>query len=121
VVAFLYQQLTGTGTSARWQTRVQISKDQFNSAITTTLANTPANEPLQIFEPYLGDYTQILSIGKNFYGIFSASNRPDIRNFPTVKPIYQRGVDWTAIKLRDTKNVPFDKFSMDPFFFKFVF
>ena len=29
------------------------------------------------FIPYIGDYLHLLSLGKDFYGIFSANNTPD--------------------------------------------
>ena len=33
-------------------------------------------------QPRLGDYLHLLAMGKDFYGIFSASNVPDQSRFP---------------------------------------
>jgi hypothetical protein len=66
----------------------------------------------------LGDYDQVLAIGKDFYGAFSANNYPDTNNFyPDVK--YQRFVDWGAHQLyADAGHTISVSPSVDPFFFK---
>ena len=44
--------------------------------------HVPANAPAPQFLPYLGDYMDMKSPGKDFYGIFSANNTPDARELP---------------------------------------
>jgi len=115
-IGFLYQQLVGTGASQRFVTHFQHSDDGQNWT-DLVLADTPANRPEKSFDPYLGDYAHLLSIGSNFYGIFSANNEPDPAHFPNGVS-YQRNHDFTKKQLLDTDGVaPVDP-SIDPFFFK---
>ena len=115
-VGLLYQQLTGSGASSRWVTKFESSVNGTTwNAI--TLATVPANTPAKEFDPYLGDYDHLMSVGKDFYGVFCANNTPNKSNFPKgVK--YQRNVNFTTHTLLDVDNAtPIDP-SIDPFFFK---
>ena len=98
-VAFLYQQLTGSGSAQRWQTHVERSTDGFDWE-DTLLASVPANNPPKQFDPYIGDYCHILAVSKDFFGIFSASNLPDQANFPN-GVVYQRNHDFVTKTLFD--------------------
>jgi len=114
-IGFLYQQLVGSG-AQQFVTHFQYSSDGQNWT-DLVLANTPANTPTKVFDPYLGDYCHLLSLGSDFYGIFSANNEPDQANFPN-GVIYQRNHDFNNVQLLDTDGVtPVDP-SIDPFFFK---
>jgi hypothetical protein len=115
-IGFLYQQLVGTGASQRFVTHFQHSDDGQNWT-DLILADTPANTPQKTFDPYLGDYAHLLSVGSDFYGIFSADNEPDLTHFPN-GVAYQRNHDFIKKHLLDTDGVaPVDP-SIDPFFFK---
>jgi hypothetical protein len=115
-IGFLYQQLVGTGASQRFVTHFQHSNDGQNW-IDLILADTPANTPSKVFDPYLGDYADLLSVGSDFYGIFSANNEPNLTHFPNGVN-YQRNHDFNKKQLLDTDGVtPVDP-SIDPFFFK---
>jgi hypothetical protein len=115
-IGFLYQQLVGTGALQRFVTHLQYSNDGQNWT-DLILADTPANIPQKIFDPYLGDYAHLLSVGKDFHGIFSANNQPDMTHFPNGVS-YQRNHDFGKKQLLDTDGVaPVDP-SIDPFFFK---
>ncbi len=116
VIGLLYQQLTGTGSSVRWVTHFWKSADgaSWDDLI---LATTPANTPVKTFDPYLGDYDHLVSVGKDFFGIFSANNTPDMANFPSgVK--YQRNANFTTHTLLGLDNSSPVPVSIDPFFFK---
>ena len=115
-VAFLYQQLTGTGAAQRWVTKIELSANATNWT-TLTLAKTPADTPPARFDPYLGDYAHLMAVGKDFYGIFSANNTPKKENFPS-GVVYQRNANWTTQTLLDVDNVTPVKVSIDPFFLK---
>jgi hypothetical protein len=115
-VAFLFQQLRGLPGDPRWVTRVMRSTDgvNWNDLI---LANTSATNPAKIFDPYIGDYDHVVAIGKDFYGIFSASNVPNPANFPNgIK--YQRNADFNTRRLLRLDNTTTVQPSIDPFFFK---
>jgi len=112
----LYQQLTGSGAAQRWQTKFESSTDgtQWKAV---TLATVPAHVPPRAFEPYLGDYDHLTSVGKDFYGVFAANNTPNKSNFPHgVK--YQRNANFTTSTLLDLDNKTPVHVSIDPFFFK---
>jgi hypothetical protein len=115
-VGFLYQQLTGSGTSQRWETHFRRTLD----GVTwddLTLARPLVGTPTRPYGPYLGDYIHVQAVGQDFYGIFSAENRPDLANFPQ-GVTYQRNHDFTTNKLLDLDNVTEVATSIDPFFFK---
>jgi hypothetical protein len=116
-IGFLYQQLTGqTSATQRWVTHLRRSADCINWN-DLVLANTAAASPVRTFFPYIGDYDHLLSVGKDFYGIFSASNFPDKANFPNgVK--YQRNANFVTHRLLNVDNVTEVPVSIDPFFFR---
>lgn len=116
-VGYLCQRITGSGASERWITQFESSIDGINWD-TLVLANVPANAPTPLFQPYIGDYACLLSVDKDFYGIFSANNSPDITRFPNgVK--YQRKHDFNTRRLFDLNGNQVS-ISIDPFFFKVV-
>lgn len=115
-VGLLYQQLTGAGNNRRWVTNFRRTPDGMAWS-DMILATTPANIPGKSFDPYLGDYDHLVAVDRDFYGIFSANNTPNLANFPQgVK--FQRNADFntqTLLALDNTTSVPV---SIDPFFFK---
>jgi hypothetical protein len=115
----LYQQLTGSGASARWVTHFR----KATAAVPTTwsdlvLCDHPALSPTKTFDPFLGDYAYLTALGQEYFGIFSASNEPDLSHFPN-NVIYQRNHDFVSKNLTNLAGatVPI---SIDPFFFKFT-
>jgi CARDB len=115
-VGFLYQQVTGASMAQRWVTHIELTGDNFTSIQDFVLASVPAMSPAPIFIPYIGDYVHLMAVGRDFYGIFSANNTPDLANFPNgVK--YQRNVDFATKTLLDNNNQPVPV-SIDPFFFR---
>jgi hypothetical protein len=116
VIAFLYQQLVRTTGVPRWRTVLQRSTNgiNWNSLV---LADTPVDLREKKFDPHLGDYVHLLALNRTFYGVFSASNRPDMTRFPSgVK--FQRNADFTTRKLLRLDNTTEVKSSIDPFFFR---
>ncbi len=114
-VGLLYQQVTGTSPSQRWQTKVELTTNNFGTIATHVLADTPASSPSSAYDPYLGDYDYMMAVGTTFYGIFSANNTPDNANFPS-GVTYQRVADFGTKILKDlTGNTV--AVSIDPFFF----
>ena len=111
VTGLLYQQLTGS----RWITHLVQSHNGFASIKDTILASVPASAPAEQFLPYLGDYDYLLSVGKEFRGVFCANNTPDLANFPN-GVTYQRSADFSKKRLTDGSGNPVP-ISIDPFYF----
>jgi hypothetical protein len=115
-VGFLYQQVTGTAPQ-RWETHLRRSTNLGVNWNDLLLARPPANAPTITFLPYIGDYAHLMAVGRDFYGIFSANNTPDLANFPQ-GVTYQRNANFTTHTLRNTDNVTAVAISIDPFFFR---
>src|SRR5215208_1935576 len=115
-VGLLYQQVTGTGVNQRWETHLRRTVDgrNWNDLL---LATTSAAEPQVVNLPYLGDYAYMMAVGDTFYGIFSASNRPDLDNFPNGVS-YQRNANFITRRLLARDRMTPVPVSIDPFFFR---
>ncbi len=115
-VGLLFQQLTGVS-ALRWVTQFARSSNGGTDWTSFVLADTPANQPVADFSPYLGDYDCVLAVGKDFCGIFSASNAPDPAHFPN-GVIYQRNADFASRRLLGVDGSTTVARSIDPFFFR---
>jgi len=116
-LGFVYQQVTGSGASQRWITSFEQSADGGRTWQSSVLANVPAVAPAPQFQPYLGDYIGLTSVGTDFFGIFSANNTPDLTSFPN-GVVYQRNHDFGTRRLFDVDGSTEVAVSIDPFFFK---
>jgi hypothetical protein len=118
-VGFFYQKLHNPGSGNRWQNQIEISHDHFVTSTNIILADTPDNNgPGPTLNPNnpIGDYAGLVTVGRNFYGIFSANNTPDLANFPNgVK--YQRNVNFLTKTLLDLSGNPVPV-SYDPFHYQ---
>jgi len=116
IAGILYQQLTGSGASQRWETHARFLGHTLawhDHVLVTTPANTPLPNPS--IGPYLGDYTHFMAHGDDFYGAFTANNTPDLANFPHGVH-YQRNADFTTKTLLDVTGTTSVPISIDPFF-----
>lgn len=116
-VAFTFQQLVTVGAATNWQTHFQQSTNGGAAWTDFIMANTPSNTPTAAFLPYLGDYTGLTAVGKDFYGIFSANNTPNNANFPQ-GVTYQRNANFTTNTLLNQAGTMTVAASIDPFFFR---
>ncbi len=118
-VALMYQQFF-SGTS-QWETHVVRSTNADATTFDTpgvTLIRTSSTTPTSTTPVYLGDYAHILSDGRDFYGIFSASNYPDMANFPS-GITFQRYANFGTHQLfRDAAMTMTVGTSIDPYFFR---
>lgn len=113
LLGLAYQQFNGT----QWITQLEITSNAWATAAEThVLHQAAANTPGRTFLPYLGDYIRLLAVGRDFYGVFSGNNTPDMANFPS-GVTYQRSADWTTHTLLSTDGVTPVAVSIDPFFF----
>jgi hypothetical protein len=115
----LYQQLTGTGAGAHWITHFRTASGAAPTNWSDlVLSDHPAMNPAKQFDPYLGDYAYLTSVGNNYYGVFSASNEPDLTHFPN-GVTYQRNHNFTSKTLTNLAGAPVP-ISIDPFYFRFT-
>jgi hypothetical protein len=117
-VGLIYQQLTGSGSSARWETHFRfttVTGTTFTDDILSTFLDSDLSA--STISPSLGDYLRIQAIGRRFFGVFPASNRADNANFP-LTVTYQRNHDFATKQLRNLTNTSNVAVSVDPFFFK---
>lgn len=117
VIGFSFQQVTGPVGTQRWLTQFERTSDNFVTTDPHVLANTNAEAPAPQFGTYLGDYMGLQAIGKDFYGVFSASNYPDQANFPS-GVTYLRNVDWVNHQLLPVTGTTPVNISIDPFYYK---
>ena len=126
VIGFVYQQYHVTSPIVKtWDTHFVTSRDNLSTLSSDdVLASVPDYGAIINSPGPLGDYLQLVAVGKNFYGVFSSRNRPDCKNFPS-GVAYQRYVNWDTHRLlklganpwstSPTDTIPV---STDPFFFK---
>ena len=112
-LGFLYQALTGSGAAQRWETHLRRSTNAGSTWDDVILSTALISDP----GAWLGDYEHLMAVGKDFYGIFSASNFPDNANFPQ-GVTYQRNANFTTHLLLGTDGVTVIGVSKDPFFFQ---
>ena len=117
-IGLVNQQLSGSGATQRWETHFRDSLDGVTWT-DTVLCSALSQTPVRSFSPYIGDYLHMMATGKDFYGIFSANNTPDLSNFPQ-GVTYQRNHDFAAKKLFGLDGVSVVAPSIDPFFFKVI-
>ena len=116
-VAFSFQQLAGTGASQTWRSHFQQSTNGGTTWNDFVRCNAPSNTPARVFGPYIGDYTGLTAVGKDFYGVFSANNTPDNANFPQ-GVTYQRNANFTTNTLLNAAGTTAVNVSIDPFFYR---
>jgi hypothetical protein len=116
-VGFLYQRLVSPISGNRWETHLEQSTDGFASAVADIiLANVPDSLGSYSGPNPIGDYSNLVAVGKNFYGVFSAFNSPVNANFPT-GVVYQRNANFGTNRLLALDNTTTVADSIDPFFF----
>ena len=119
-VGLLYQSLVNPGSGNRWQTHLERSGDGFATPPTDdVLANVPDDLFGNGAGP-LGDYIDLTAVGRDFYGVFSAKNTPDMANFPS-GVTYLRQADFASRQLfADAAHTTTVPPSIDTFFFKAI-
>ncbi|MFB6613691.1 hypothetical protein ACIGFK_04555 [Streptomyces sp. NPDC085524] len=113
LLGLAYQQFT----QAQWVTALELTADAWQTpAERQVLHQAPAGVPTRRGLPFLGDYMRLLSIDRDFYGVFSGNNTPDHANFPA-GVTYQRHADFVHHQLLDLDNITTVPPSIDPFFY----
>ncbi len=91
------------------ETHLTETNNEFTSNTDILLSSFVDTSVALEFDPFIGDYEDLVAVGNTFYGTFSASN--NTAGFPK-KPIFLRDES-----LLGTARVPY---SIDPFFFRTV-
>lgn len=116
-VGILYQHLASRNGAPRWEVCFALSTDGLASSPTCSrLADTPAGAPTVEAQPYLGDYLTLEARGRNFFGIFSASNDLSHSTFWPDFGVQRRYKDGLPIDLQGNP-VPI---SIDPYFVRVI-
>ncbi|MCX5214585.1 hypothetical protein OG689_35925 [Kitasatospora sp. NBC_00240] len=102
----------------QWRTVLELTTDGWTTAperqvLHQAALSVPANPN---DTPFLGDYIRMLTVGRDFYGVFAGDNLPDNANFP-VGVTYLRRANFVTHQLFDLDGVHRVPPSIDPFFF----
>ena len=115
--ALMYQRLTRRAGADRWETHLEISDDRFETVRTDmTVADVP--DLGGTFQPIIGDYANLIAVGKEFHGAFCGFNVPDPAHFPN-GVVYLRNVDWPTRRLLHPDGVSEVGASVDPFYVRY--
>jgi hypothetical protein len=115
-VGFMYQQLV----SGRWETHFRRTTDNTGQNWDDIILARTATAGM------IADYSRLISVDKDFYGVFPAWNTPDPANFPATPPTvltpngakFLRNTTKTAPwQLQGTTGQPIPQESVDPFFY----
>ncbi|WP_028065298.1 hypothetical protein [Solirubrobacter soli] len=113
-VGLLYQRLTTPAGGNRFETHLEISVDRFATVRTDlTLANLP--DLGGTFQPTIGDYANLIAVGKDFHAAFCGFNQPVAANFPQ-GVTYLRNADFPNQRLLGNDGVTVRANSIDPFY-----
>jgi hypothetical protein len=119
-IGYLYQELSGAAGSTRWQTHLRRSEDDGSTWNDVTLADFPAEGTGSLGGGrIIGDYLNMVAVGRNFYGVFSSNNDPANALFPAGVS-YQRNrtpAGDPSPRLLGIDGVTTITPSIDPFFF----
>src|SRR5215472_8407266 len=114
-IGYAYQQLTGTAPNRHWQTHLRRSLDgvTWDDTLLSDFPAEGANAPPGY--RIIGDYDDLIAVGKNFYGVFSADNDLVNATFPA-GVTFQRNHNATHFLGND--GVTQIASSVDPFFYR---
>ncbi len=116
-VAFLYQALVNPGSGNRWRTHLERTTNGFTQVQDLILADVPDQTGSYGGSNPIGDYDNVIALGADFYGVFSAFDTADNANFPN-GVVYLRYADFNLHKLyADAVHTIAVNDSIDPFFF----
>jgi hypothetical protein len=120
VIGLMYQQLIQDNQGFwEWETHLRRSSDGISWESDLVLGRTATKAG------FLGDFAGLVSVGKNFYGVFPAVNTPDPANFPAT-PATESTPNGARFLRKVTKTEPWNLIgdngqnvdnSVDPFFF----
>jgi hypothetical protein len=120
-VGFLYQQFFSNGSFDLWTTALEISDDGFATVPQPiVLAKTLQEDSINTGPNPIGDYEHLMAVGKDFFGVFSADNTPDMSRFPSGVS-YQREHNFAKQELyADAAHSFMVQASIDPYFFHYT-
>ena len=116
-VGLLYQRLRTPPAGSRWETHLVISDDRF-ATLRADMIVADVRDLGGTFQPTIGDYANLIAIGKEFHGAFCGHNQPVAANFPG-NVVYLRNADWANQRLLGNDGATVVANSIDPFYVRF--
>ncbi|MEU4291753.1 hypothetical protein AB0E63_26295 [Kribbella sp. NPDC026596] len=113
-VGLLYQRLETPAAGSRWETHLVLSDDHF-ATIRADMVVANLRDLGGTFQPTIGDYANLIAVGKDFHGAFCGYNQPVAADFPG-NITYLRNADWANQRLLDTDGITVIGNSIDPFY-----
>jgi hypothetical protein len=116
MIGLLFQRfIPAPGAVGRWQTIFALVGPSVSTAPSlNVLADTPAIIPAGSIQTIYGDFIQLTSVGKSFYGVFAATNDlTDAHFWPDFK-VYRRYSGPLPVSILGAPVAP----SIDPYFFR---
>jgi len=115
-IGMLYQQLVTCGMSQCWETHLRRSDNgtMWNDLLLATFTD---GNPVRTYDPYLGDYDNLIAEGKDFVGVFSSDNTPDTTHFAAGVQ-FNRNANWGTHQLLGNDGMTVIPNSIDPFYFR---
>ena len=114
-VGLLYQRLVTPAGGNRFETHLEISDDRFATVRADMLIAKPPPDLGGTFQPTIGDYANLVAVGKDFHGAFCGFNQPVAANFPN-GITYLRNADFPNQRLLGNDGVTVRASSIDPFY-----
>ena len=116
-VGLLYQGLLTPAAGSRWETHLVLSDDHFATIRADTIVAN-VRDLGGTFQPTIGDYANLIAVGKDFHGAFCGYNQPIAADFPA-NVTYLRNADWANQRLLANDGVTVLGNSIDPFYFHY--
>ena len=113
-VGLLYQRLVTPAGGNRFETHLEISDDRFATVRADMMLANLADQG-GTFQPTIGDYANLVAVGKDFHGAFCGFNQPIAGNFPNGIS-YLRNADFPNQRLLGNDGVTVRPNSIDPFY-----
>ena len=113
-VGLLYQRLTTPAGGNRFETHLEISDNRFATVRSDLLLANLADQG-GTFQPTIGDYANLVAVGKDFHAAFCGFNQPISANFPN-GVTYLRNADFANQRLLGNDGVTVRASSIDPFY-----
>lgn len=113
-IGFAYQQLEGSDVVHNWNTRFVLITAA-GSQPPITVVQTPGLQPTCCYAPFIGDFMDMVAVGRTFFGTFTSSGDGATGRYPNGVEYIRHRPGTTVI---DPNGIPHTIVpSIDPYFF----